>query len=189
MNSLSFKAVAAFFAAMALFLAPVSASAYTPTAPDGDITVVPGGTFTTTFTGFRPGESVKVTLTGPDADQATLNGQPGPQIVMIADENGKVTVTVVLPPGSKVGDEYELKAEGEQSGTVTQGVSVVAPTDGGTDGDNDNDSHDNHDNNCNGNLSKTGGDLTPIVLGVGGVILLVGAGIVFAARRQEKNEA
>ena len=185
MNSLSFKAIAAFFAAMALFLAPVSASAYTPTAPDGDITVVPGGTFTTTFTGFRPGESVTVTLTGPDADQATLNGQPGPQIVMVADENGNVTVTVVLPPGSKVGDEYELKAEGEQSGTVTQGVSVVAPTDGGTDGDNDNDD----DKKGSGNLSKTGGDLTPIVLGVGGVILLVGAGIVFAARRQEKNEA
>lgn len=185
MNSLSFKAIAAFFAAMALFLAPVSASAYTPTAPDGDIEVEPGGSFTTTFTGFKPGEKVTVTLTGPDADEATLNGQPGPQIEMIADENGNVKVTVVLPPGSKVGDEYELTAVGEESGTVTMGVSVTAPTDGGDDDDSGTGAGDKG----TGTLKKTGGDLTPIALGVGGVILLVGAGIVFAARRQKKNEA
>jgi LPXTG-motif cell wall-anchored protein len=181
MNSLPFKAIAAFFAAMALFLAPVSASAYTPTAPDGDKTVTPGGSFTTTFTGFEPGESVTVTLTGPNAGDSTLNGQPGPSIVMVADANGNVTVTVQLPPGSKVGDEFQLTAVGERSGEATMGVSVVAPADGGN-GDDDNDS------TGSGNLSKTGGDLAPVILGVGGVLLLVGGGIVVAARRK-KSEA
>ena len=180
MNSLPFKAIAAFFAAMALFLAPVSANAYTPTAPDGDKTVVPGGSFTTTFTGFEPGETVTVTLTGPNAGDATLNGQPGPQIVMIADANGTVTVTVQLPASSKVGDEYQLTAVGERSGEATMGVSVVAPADGGN-GDDDNDS------TGSGNLSKTGGDLAPIILGVGGVLLLVGGGIVVAARRKKSE--
>lgn len=185
MNSLRFKAIAAFFAAMALFFAPVSASAYTPTAPEGgEITVAPATTFDVTFTGFQNGESVLGTLTGPEAADGNLAALKAAitstTATKSAEASGNVTFTVTLPPSSKAGDVYTLVAEGETSGSATFTIYVV---DQGAGGDGDGDDEDS--TSGSGSLTRTGGDLTPIVLGVGGVILLVGAGIVFAARRQK----
>lgn len=186
MNSLRLKAVAVLVAVFALFFAPTAANAYTPTAPaPGEQTIEPGGTTTIVFTGFEPGETVVVTLTGPDAGNGELNGQPGPSITMIADENGNVTVTVTLPPGSSDGDEFVVTAVGENSGEASFALNVSDNSGSGDDDDDDDNGAGAGDGGSN--LPKVGSAASMTVLGVGGAMLLIGAGIVFVARRQQDN--
>lgn len=188
MTSLRFKALTIIAMAVALFLVPVSANAaYTPTAPDGgERTVAPAASFTVTFTGFAPSESVTATLTGPDGANGTLArlkaAVTSTSVTKDADAAGEVPVTVTLPSSSQDGDEYTLLAVGESSGEAVYTIYVVEQASGGGDDDESDDKK-----AAAGSLTRTDGAITPTVLAIGGVLLLIGLGVVLVARRQRKS--
>jgi len=186
MNAFRLKAVAILAAVFALVLAPIGANAYTPTAPDGgERTVAPAASFTVTFTGFEPGESVAVTMTGPDGANGQLafirTAVSTATLNKAANGAGDVPVNVTLPASSQDGDVYELVATGERSGAATYTIYVVEDASNGDGDDSDSDS------GSGGSLPKVGSAASVSVIAVGGIMLLAGAGILFAARRQRDS--
>lgn len=182
MNPIRFKVLAAVAMAFALVFAPISANAYTPTAPDGgERTVAPGASFTVTFTGFEPGESVFVTLTGEGigpANLAALKAAPtSASVNKVANASGNVPVSVTIPESAQPGETFTVLAEGELSGSATYTIFIEDASGSGGD----------ESDEATGSLTRTDGSLSPAILAGGAVLLLAGAGIVLVARRKSKT--
>jgi hypothetical protein len=173
MKSLRTKLAAVAIAVAAIVAAPAAAHAYSPVAPGGG-TVAPGGTTTLAYE-FAPLETVTFTLTGENAQGATLAAVKtvvnSKVLVKDANAEGDVTVTVTLP--SNATGSYTLTAVGEASGAASPvTLTAVAGAAGG------------------GGLPATGVDSASL-MGVwigGGVLLLGGLAVtVFAVRRQRET--
>ena len=116
---------AAALAALAVFAVPAAANA-AGYVPDSNISVsgavTPDGTVEVTFTegSFTPGEEVSFTLTGENADSATLAtfkaGVTSQSLVTTATDDGAVALDVTLP--KDVSGTFTTTATGLSSGTV-----------------------------------------------------------------------
>lgn len=118
-----------------------------------DSTVAPGGTVTFTGGGFRPGSVITITFF---SDPIVLG-------TTTADSVGNFSVTVVIPDGVPLGDHH-LEASGvDASGqpfTVSLDVTVGSTSP----------------------LARTGSDVSA-VLGIGFVVIVLGAAALLGARR------
>ncbi|GAA4777672.1 hypothetical protein GCM10023351_23120 [Microbacterium gilvum] len=167
--------------------APLTASAYTPSAPEGTTAVAPGGTATLGFGGFAPGETITFSLTGWNASGASLativrTAVETASITKPAAADGSTTVDVTLP--ADAAGAYTVTATGGTSGAsasaaLDTGIPVPAEAGGGS-----------GDGSGSDSLSPTGGDLTSVGLWVGGGALLLGGAAVVTAtaiRRQRSD--
>jgi hypothetical protein len=140
MKSIRAKFAAVVVAAAALSVAPAAgafAATYPPTTPtptptpvvvNAPQTIAPGGSGTFTFDDFDPGEQVTFTLTGENAQGATLavvkTVVNSKSLVKTADASGAAAVTVTLP--SNASGSYTLAAVGASSGSAPSVTFSVA---------------------------------------------------------------
>ncbi|WP_460776114.1 hypothetical protein [Microbacterium sp. GXF7504] len=173
MKSLRIKLAAIAVAIVALVAAPAAANAaYTPSPQGGTttFTAAPGGSVSVPYTGFQPGETVRFSLTGENANGATLalvkTAVETKTFDKAASASGAVTVTVTLP--SNATGAYTLSAQGLTSGTSAAAVTINA-----------------------GQVPAATGVDSASLMGVwigGGVLLLGGLAVtVFAVRRQRQD--
>lgn len=154
-------------------------STESPSEPTGDAAVkvahdqLPvGEQQTATGTGFVPGESV----------QAEMHSDPLEIGVQTADEQGTISFTWTIPPGTDVG-EHTVALTGTVTPTVKAAFAVTSPSDGG---DESGTSGGNTDST--GNLPITGGGFDIKMVLFGAALIALGLGIVTAARlRRRRN--
>lgn len=184
------KAAASVVLAGALALgAPAVANAYAPSPGPGSgdgasYTIAPNGTVTIPFSGFIPGETVTVTLTGISAlsGQITFASAAAGSESLVettsANDAGEVTPVVTVPANAS--GTYTVTAVGSESGLALEAtITIVANAGGGAGGGDD------------GTLPATGANADAL-LGLwvgGGALLLAGGAVVVATsvRRQRNN--
>lgn len=152
---------------LALFAAPAAAQ-YDIIVTPGEVS--PGGAITVSGQGCAPGAEVTITLT--QISDARAIGETITVATVIADADGRFTMTFQVPEGTAVG-RYEVAATcgGEQVASAF--IDVVSTTPGTTVPAN------------SGPIVRTGSDLNG--LGILGAGLLTAGGLILVATKRKRH--
>lgn len=141
----------------------------------------------------RAGQTITVSTgqgsfaAGESVDYAIVRGESVNVLgTAIADANGDVTVTFVVPSDTPPGKASVLFS-GESGTTVVIPFTVVAAGGGGGGGDDDDDDG-SGSTSRGGSLPRTGANDVVAITAVGASFLVAGAGLVLVARRRRESE-